>query len=195
MGYDITIRRNIGNRISLEEFKDFLVQNPDFSSNSIYDKTESKFQITSPLWDCVFCEIDGKEVPFAFYEGRGEITVKSPDQTIVNKMIEMADFFQAIVIGEEEEVYSADFPMGKFPDEEEEELVEKTESAPKLRWWKKIFQKTGCEDAPWKQIVGASFHYQKNDKSYQNLVEFLKRLDTSNLITIEKSCYHVEDTV
>lgn len=49
------------------------------------------------------------EVPFAFSEKNGWITVKNPDNWIIEKMISIAHKLDAVVVGEEGEKYNEQY--------------------------------------------------------------------------------------
>lgn len=106
MGYDIKIKR-IDSRISMDEWITYVNSDPefklinDFSANSTSGLTITTKTPNSGLWK--------NEVPFVFDEKNGDITVKSPDILIIEKMLSVSKQLNATVAGEEDEVYDEKF--------------------------------------------------------------------------------------
>jgi hypothetical protein len=102
MGYELSIKI-IGSKIPRakwisyvqddEEFE--LIQ--EFSSELTSGEEFIAKTLNIGLWK--------NDVPFIFMEDEGEIHVKNPDLSVIEKMILVAKSMNAIVIGEEEEIY------------------------------------------------------------------------------------------
>ncbi len=201
MGYDVRIRRNKENRISVKEWHTYIASDPEFQLISEFSPTigETNYTISTP--DCGLWKSESLEVPFTFNEGRGEITVKNPDQRIINKMIQIADTLHANVLGEEGEQYSKDFPTSDFAKRTYDE-----ERASSKKWWQ-LFRKSKplkpnqnnetktnhVKTFAYDRMISANFYYEKNSNSFTALLEFLKKIENNNTIDIVDSIYHVED--
>ena len=107
MGYNLSIQReNEGNKITVEEWKSYLNSDSEFKSIEDYSATLGDGKIltvstpNAGLWKAV-----KGEVPFTFSEKCGWITVKNPENWIIEKMISIANKLDAVVLGEEGEKY------------------------------------------------------------------------------------------
>ncbi len=140
MGYELHITRSQDwvdsekNPISLEEWKSFVESSSDFRHDGFAEAT-------TPYGDTIRVENEGLSVWteyskhgedggmawFDYHDGR--IVVKNPDEEIIKKMFEVAQFFDAKVQGDEGEVYDENGESNW------EELTAPTESK-KKHWWK-----------------------------------------------------------
>ncbi|MBD3636000.1 MAG: hypothetical protein HUJ25_01560 [Crocinitomicaceae bacterium] len=122
MGYELNIERNKENLITASEWSDYLTNDPEFEAIEEFTAKSNdglELSISTPnggLWK--------KEVPFTFNEKWGQITVKNPDDSIIEKMIQISESLNAKVIGEEGEEYDRNY------------LSAKSEPKPKKKWWK-----------------------------------------------------------
>lgn len=190
MGYELNIVRDKNNRISLQEWQNYIAQDSEFKSISEYSASVGLDVLTFSTPDAGLWISEKGEIPFTFYEGRGEITVKNPDQWIIDKMIQISETLNAQVVGEEGEVYSKENPQGVFSLSDEP----KSEKVSKRKWWQ-IFKKTKQQKKtfPYEKLIGASFYFEKNDQTYSSLIEFMKKLEQFSNLEITESIYHVED--
>lgn len=107
MGYEIFIEKKANQKIDLNSWNKFLDSNNEFEKRDSFKATNPNsgetLEIRSPnsaVWK------KGKiEVPFSYHEEYGTISVTNPDQEVINKMLEIADFLDAEVIGFEGEKY------------------------------------------------------------------------------------------
>jgi len=107
MGYELSIQReDEENKITVEEWKNYLNSDSEFNSIEDYSATlgDGKvLTVSTPnagLWKAA-----QGEVPFTFSENYGWISVKNPENWIIEKMISIADKLDAVVLGEEGEKY------------------------------------------------------------------------------------------
>ena len=100
MGYDISIRR-LNSKISQEEWLSCAQEDSEFET---IEGFSTKYSIKNPrvaMWN--------EEIPFVYNQDHGEIIVKSPEIHVVKKMISLSKKMNAIVIGEEDELYNKAF--------------------------------------------------------------------------------------
>ena len=132
MGYDLNIlREEEENNISKEEWIKYIESDiefkriEEFSTSFGNDETHTVSTPNGGLW------MSKKgEVPFTFYEKYGEITVKNPEPWIIEKMIIIANKLDAVVKGEEGEIYDEEYLKDSFSNPFESENL-KTEKI----WW------------------------------------------------------------
>lgn len=116
MGYELTIKREDENRkISKSEWTEYIKSDSNFELiqefSAIFNENES---LTIPTPNAGLWITDKGDIPFTFNEERGEITVKSPDDWIIEKMISISTLLDSIVIGEEDELYNKDYLKDPF---------------------------------------------------------------------------------
>lgn len=111
MGYELSIKRENENlKISKQEWTEYIKSDSEFEpieefSAELKDSKVLTVSIpNSGLW-----KSEKGEVPFTFYEEYGEITVKNPENWIIEKMIFIAEKMDAIVEGEEGEKYDRNY--------------------------------------------------------------------------------------
>lgn len=116
MGYELNIKREDYNqKISKEQWTEYIKSDSQFEpieELSVELSEGETLTISTPntgLW-----KSDKGEVPFTFYEEYGEITVKSPDNWIIEKMISIANELNAVVEGEEGERYDENYLKDPF---------------------------------------------------------------------------------
>jgi hypothetical protein len=106
MGYDITIKR-FDSKITENEWLNYIKEDYEFElindfSSGLYSGQVLTTEIpSSGLWK--------KKVPFVYNKIKGEVQVKSPDIDVIEKMISISRKMNAIVIGEEDELYDEAF--------------------------------------------------------------------------------------
>ena len=111
MGYELNIKREDENKkISKEEWSKYINSNKDFESIEEFSaNTDNGTTLTISTPNAGLWKTKKGEVPFTFFEKNGEITVKNPDHWIIEKMISMAIELNAIVEGEEGEIYDDNY--------------------------------------------------------------------------------------
>ncbi len=107
MGYDLNIKReDESNKISKEEWSAYIQSDSQFEPIEEFSaKLNENETLTVSTPNAGLWKSDQGEVPFTFYEEYGEITVKNPDHWIIEKMISIANDLNAVVEGEEGELY------------------------------------------------------------------------------------------
>ena len=106
MGYDVCIKR-VDPKISQKEWLNYIENDFEFELiNEFHSEFTSGGSLdieipNSGLWK--------NEIPFVFYEEYGEITVKNPDIDTIKKMISVANVLNAVVIGENKELYDESY--------------------------------------------------------------------------------------
>lgn len=102
MGYELSIKRkDENNKITKEQWAEYMKIDSDFEPIEEYSTEFNEgdtltIAIPNPgLW-----KSDKGEVPFTFYEEYGEITVKNPNNSIIEKMVLISNKLNAIVEGE-----------------------------------------------------------------------------------------------
>jgi hypothetical protein len=116
MGYELSIKREDENqKISKEQWSEYIKSDSQFEPIEEFSaelNESDTLTISTPnagLW-----KSDKGEIPFTFYEEYGEITVKNPDNWIIEKMILIANELNAIVEGEEGEIYDENYLNDPF---------------------------------------------------------------------------------
>jgi len=100
MGYEIHIEREKENKITFEEWNNYVEKSSDFKeieSQQIY------------VW-----EVDGLKIPFTFSEQYGWVSVKNPNDFILKKMVEISKVLKGSIVGEEGEGYDEKFSFEEF---------------------------------------------------------------------------------
>ncbi|MDC6364824.1 MULTISPECIES: hypothetical protein [Flavobacteriaceae] len=115
MGYELSIQREENQtKLSKEEWVKYVKSDFEFKPIETFSaKIEEDKYLTIPTPNAGLWKADGKEVPFTFDEEFGWISVKNPDKRIIRKMVSIADKLDAIVLGEEGEIYDKDDLEGK----------------------------------------------------------------------------------
>ena len=132
MGYEVNIQReDENNRISIKEWLNYIDSDSEFKRIEEFSADLGNDEIlTVPTPNGGLWKSNKGEVPFTFSEKYGEITVKNPEQWIIEKMISIAENLNAQVLGEEGEKYNEEYlndPFGN-PFGNESSLGEK-------KWW------------------------------------------------------------
>ncbi|MBJ6367507.1 hypothetical protein [Snuella sedimenti] len=131
MGYELNIQKEEeNNKISKQEWIDYMESDPEFErieeiSADLGDNEVLTIATPGGLW-----KSDKGEIPFTFSEKYGEITVKSPEHWIIEKMISIAQNLNAEVIGEEGEKYDEEYLNDPFGNPFENES-----SSNEKKWW------------------------------------------------------------
>ena len=132
MGYELNIQReDENNKINKKEWIDYMESDSEFNrieelSADLGDNELLTISIPNGgLW-----KSDKGEVPFTFSEKYGEITVKNPENWIIEKMISIAVNLNAVVIGEEGEKYDEEYLNDPFGNPFENES-----SSNEKKWW------------------------------------------------------------
>lgn len=94
MGYEVSIQRR-EEKISQEEWATYVYNDKEFSNSTL-----KKIDTDVSVWNSYL-----GEVPFLYDENSGSISVKNPNDFILKKMVSISKKIDAIVIGEEGEVY------------------------------------------------------------------------------------------
>ncbi len=134
MGYELSIQReDESNKIKVDEWRSYIDSDDDFSHTSKFSADLGNGKIlTIPTPNAGIWKTDKGAVPFTFYEEYGWVSVKNPDPWIIEKMIQIADNLNAIVKGEEDELYDADYLKNvtrQFNEIRSPEISKK-------KWWK-----------------------------------------------------------
>ena len=132
MGYELYIKRDDDtHKIHKKEWLDYMESDSEFNRIEAFSADlgdDELLTISTPnggLW-----KSDKGAVPFTFSEEHGEITVKSPEHWIIEKMIFIAKHLNAVVIGEAGERYDEDYFNDPFGNP-----FEKGSSENEKRWW------------------------------------------------------------
>lgn len=128
MGYELSIQRmNEENKITLEEWKIYINSDPEFDPINDFSGTlEDGKILTVSTPNAGLWKSTKGEVPFTFSEKYGSISVKNPENWIVEKMISIADSLDALVLGEEGEKYDQDYLDKEYGN---------SESSNEKSWW------------------------------------------------------------
>jgi len=133
MGYELSIKREDESKgISKEEWIEYVHSDSEFERIEEFSaelgngETLTVLTPNAGLW-----KSSNGEVPFTFYEKTGEITVKNPDNWIIEKMISISEELNAIVEGEEGEKYDEEYFKDPFTNPLERETPPKEK-----KWWK-----------------------------------------------------------
>jgi len=109
------LKKKWGEKINKKEWSDYIKSDKqfepieEFSAELNENETLTVSTQNAGLW-----KSDKGEVPFTFYEKYGEITVKNPDNWIIEKMISIANDLNALVEGEEGERYNENYLKDPF---------------------------------------------------------------------------------
>ena len=132
MGYELNIKRGEeSQKISKEEWSQYIKTDSqfepieEFSTELNEGETLTVSTPNAGLW-----KFDKGEVPFTFYEEYGEVTVKNPDNCIIEKMISIANELNAVVEGEEGERYDKNYLKDPFSN-----LSDNNSSSGEKKWW------------------------------------------------------------
>ena len=131
MGYELNIKREESQKISKKEWSQYIKTDSQFESIEEFSAELNEGEtltISTPnagLW-----KSDKGEVPFTFYEEYGEITVKNPDNWIIEKMISVANELNAVVEGEEGERYDENYLKDPFS-----KPSDNNSSSGEKKWW------------------------------------------------------------
>ncbi len=131
MGYELNIKREESQKISKKEWSQYIKTDSQFESIEEFSAELNEGEtltISTPnagLW-----KSDKGEVPFTFYEKYGEISVKNPDNWIIEKMISIANELNAVVEGEEGERYDENYLKDPFS-----KLADNISLNSEKKWW------------------------------------------------------------
>jgi hypothetical protein len=125
MGYNLTITRLNGNKITKTEWLEFIEFETEFKLIQEVSGEMPKGNILNvPTPDAGLWEYQDRAVPFTFNANWG-ISVKNPDLQIIIKMISIADKLKAQVQGEDGELYDEKFLQEQI----------KEDSFNEKKWW------------------------------------------------------------
>ncbi len=125
MGYNLTINRLNGNKITKTEWIELIESDAEFKLiQEISGEMPNGNILNVPTPDAGLWEYQDRAITFTFNENWG-ISVKNPDLQIIIKMISIADKLKAQVQGEEGELYDEKFLQEQI---KEGSLNEK-------KWW------------------------------------------------------------
>lgn len=132
MGYDLHITRKEfhydeeGPDISKEEWIEFVNQSPEFkfSEKGVNGDYFAYWSEASNQG----CEYDDAWLDWM----DGCIYTKNPDEVLIEKMLEISEYFDAKVQGDDGEVYTS-------PKDYHEEEIEESQQKPKKSWIPKLF--------------------------------------------------------
>ena len=131
MGYELNIQREENNKISKEEWITYMEADPEFNPIEEFSADLGNNEVlTVPTPNGGLWISDKGEVPFTFSEKYGEITVKNPENWVIEKMILIAKNLNAEVVGEEGEKYDEEYLKDPFGNPSESE-----NSKSGKRWW------------------------------------------------------------
>lgn len=107
MGYQVFIEKRSNQRIELNHWNKFLESHEEFEKRNYFEITNpiSGEIIRSNSPNSAVWKKDNLEIPFSYFEAHGKISVTNPNKEIIDKMIEIAEFLDAEVIGFEGEKY------------------------------------------------------------------------------------------
>lgn len=131
MGYELHIKRAEENKkINKEEWLQYIKSDVEFEPIEGFSATlnqNEKITVSTPnagIW-----KSDKGEIPFTFYEEDGEIALKNPENWMIKKMLVIAKALNALVVGEEGEIYDENY----FKDPFTKPL--NNESNENKKWW------------------------------------------------------------
>ncbi|MBT4729354.1 MAG: hypothetical protein HOM80_09305 [Bacteroidetes bacterium] len=107
MGYELSIQReNEENKITKEDWQNYIKSDHEFSAiEEFVAKIDNEHSICISTPGAGLWKSKEREVPFTFSEKYGWISVKNPENWIIQKMISIANKLDAVVLGEEGEKY------------------------------------------------------------------------------------------
>lgn len=132
MGYELNIQREEeNNKIKTEEWITYMESDSEFDRIEEYSADLGNDEIlTVPTPNGGLWKSDKGEIPFTFSEEYGEITVKNPENWIIEKMISIAKNLNATVIGEEGEIYDEKYLKDPFIN-----TFENENASNEKKWW------------------------------------------------------------
>ncbi len=129
MGYEINIRReDESNKLTKGEWRDYVDTDPEFKAIEEFSAEVEDGTLTIPTPDGGIWKSDKGNIPFTFYEKYGEVTVKNPDNWVIEKMISIANSLDSVVIGEEGEIYDEQYLSEPHVNPADRVAIEK-------KWW------------------------------------------------------------
>ncbi|NNF00755.1 MAG: hypothetical protein HKN25_17190 [Pyrinomonadaceae bacterium] len=133
MGYELYIQRPEGAEcISVDEWLRLVDADPEFTaidrfSSDLPDGGYIEAMIPqSAAWNAL-----EENIPFMFSHETSAIIVKNPNEEIIKEMIVVAEKLNAVVTGDDGEIYDRENPLGYFSDPE----IFEENNAVKARWW------------------------------------------------------------
>ena len=111
MGYELSIQRiNQANQISTIEWQSYIESDVEFDAiEELSIELKNGKVLTIPIPNAGLWKSSLGEVPFTFSEEIGWVSVKNPDSWVIAKMISIANQLDAIVLGEEGELYDQSY--------------------------------------------------------------------------------------
>ena len=108
MGNEVFIKKKSKQKVTLQEWNKFLKATDKFEKREFFQtanpSTGEIVKINAP--NSAVWRDTNKKVTFLFNSDKGQISVSDPDKRVINKMLEIAEYFDAEVIGFEGEKYS-----------------------------------------------------------------------------------------
>ncbi len=118
MAYCIYIQRHAA-KISRDEWVKYIKEDADFELiNNFKAELETGHTLVTGI---PYAGLWKKEIPFVYVPESGHICVYSPDINVIEKMITISKKMNAIVIGEEDELY-------------DDEFIKKEKHKPRVNW-------------------------------------------------------------
>ena len=108
MGNEVFIKKKSKQKVTLQEWNKFLKENDKFEKREFFqtaNPSTGEIQKISAPNSAVWRDTN-KKVTFLFNKDKGEISVSNPDKGVINKMLEIASYFDAEVIGNKGEKYN-----------------------------------------------------------------------------------------
>jgi hypothetical protein len=165
MGYEINIKREQENPITLQEWENYIISATDF-----YLTDEFSTYNSTGVW-----KTSKDLVYFTFQENIGVIAVKNPDDWVISKMIDISKSLNAVVAGEEGETYKIDkdgIQQTIFP----EKIIDKPKVNRKF-YFGKFWQKKK-ERSIYESIVGVTASFQLNSVSIKHLENLICNINS-----------------
>ena len=132
MGYELHIKRNDEtHKIHKKEWLDYMESDSEFNRIETFSAAlgdDELLTVSTPnggLW-----KSDKGAVPFTLSEEYGEITVKHPEHWVIEKMLSIAKHLNAVVIGDDGELYDENYLKDPFGNPFENERSENGK-----KWW------------------------------------------------------------
>jgi hypothetical protein len=127
MGYEIRITRKENEpRLTLKDWLDYVTNDDEFFfKNDIPDYEDS--------YPDYYWKVGSEYIPFDFEEKYGAIYFKNPEVWAIEKMVFMAEKMNALVVGDDGEIYDWDFI--------DREPLSKRIYPAKFEWKKVLFRK------------------------------------------------------